>query len=241
MKTPQRASAVYSIDFFLNPKVFSNPNRKQQISEHLAGGGLVVIRNAMQRQFAASMSECLEQMSEWQLFEGEGEHFHYHHHNVFEEKLFPPALSQCHEVFRAEATRRFMADLSQRDCSGEMLFAPSLYLPGDHSLPHNDVMPHNDGWRQVAFVWHLTKHWQPNWGGDFYWCSKTRPISPSFNTLILFNVGYNSVHFVTHVSAYASSKRLAISGWWTGKGSEQNQATASATNQTMKRKLVELV
>ena len=39
---------------------------------------------------------------------------------------------------------------------------------------------------------------------------------PAFNTLVLFNVGPDTSHFVTTVSPYAQSKRLAINGWWTG-------------------------
>jgi Rps23 Pro-64 3,4-dihydroxylase Tpa1-like proline 4-hydroxylase len=92
-----------------------------------------------------------------------------------------------------------------------------LYLPGDHSLPHNDVAASGDSFnRQVAYVWHLAKDWQSDWGGALYWCSKGCYLPPAFNTLYLFNVGPESNHFVTRVSPYAQGKRLAINGWWTG-------------------------
>ena len=69
----------------------------------------------------------------------------------------------------------------------------------------------------MAFVWHLTKDWDPKWGGDLYWCRAHHFVTPSFNTLALFTVGPDSAHFVTHVAPGARSKRLAINGWWTGR------------------------
>ena len=70
--------------------------------------------------------------------------------------------------------------------------------------------------RQLAFVWHLAKEWRPEWGGAFYWCPKASYMPPAFNTLYLFNVRPESIHFVTQVSPYAQGKRLTINGWWTG-------------------------
>ena len=86
-----------------------------------------------------------------------------------------------------------------------------MYLPGDHSLPHRDF----GGNRSVAFVWHLTRQWQSEWGGHLYWCPSGTSIAPLFNCLILFNVAASSLHLVTAVSPYARGKRLAVSGWWT--------------------------
>jgi Rps23 Pro-64 3,4-dihydroxylase Tpa1-like proline 4-hydroxylase len=63
-------------------------------------------------------------------------------------------------------------------------------------------------------VWHLTRDWNPSWGGDFYWIPSRASLPPSFNTLLLFVVTNQSDHFVTTVSPYASGQRLAINGWW---------------------------
>ena len=114
-------------------------------------------------------------------------------------------------------TRAWATRLSGRLCEGPTVFTASWYLPGDHSLPHTDaIRSGSDGRRQVAFVWHLAKDWQPEWGGALFWCPKALYLPPVFNTLVLFNVGPATSHFVTQVSPSAQGKRLAINGWWTG-------------------------
>jgi Rps23 Pro-64 3,4-dihydroxylase Tpa1-like proline 4-hydroxylase len=140
-----------------------------------------------------------------------GRFFHYHHHNANEKAAFPPELRACEQIFKAHTSRRLIQELSEVDCSGEPQFSASLYLPGDHSLPHNDLGRS----RSVAFVWHLTKDWSSSWGGHFYWASTGTYISPSFNVLILFRVSATSNHLVTHVSPTARGRRLAVNGWWT--------------------------
>jgi len=213
----QLRSTLSSLEFFLNPKVFEDAKTKHQISDHLKNNNLVVIRDALQAPVAERMFECLDQFSNWQPYEDYSYEFHYHHHNIYpDNKLYPHDLLWCREIFASEATKALIQELSGRDCSGPGLLSASLYLPGDHSLPHDDFSDEGGTNRQVAFVWHLTKDWQRNWGGALYWCKTNRYIPPSFNSLILFNVGKDSFHHVTTVSPYAQSKRLAISGWWTG-------------------------
>ena len=73
------------------------------------------------------------------------------------------------------------------------------------------------GQRTVAYVWHLSKGWQPEWGGGLYWAdnAQNQRIYPaSFNTLVLFLVTPSSSHFVTPVSRHAAGQRLAFNGWW---------------------------
>jgi len=241
MKEQLFEHTVNSIEFFLNPKIFGNGVLMRRISDHLPSGDLVVIRDAVQEPFAERMFVCLDEFSDWKVYEGYEKHFHYHHHNIYDETLFPPDLSQCHEIFRSDSTKNFIQQLSQKDCEGETIFSVSLYLPGDHSLPHNDFLGNKDEYRQVAFVWYLTKDWQPDWGGDFFWCPKSRYISPSFNTLLLFNVRNDSLHFVTHVSPHAQSKRLAISGWWTSKVDSGDRSPRAQDQSTDEKLLVEII
>jgi len=217
MEKDRLKRTVSSLEFFLNPNVFGDSERKRQISEHLAQGGLVVIKEALEESFAERMFACLDQFADWKLYEGYEKHFHYHHHNIYDEKLFPPDLIRCREIFGSESTKEFMQRLAGRDCMGQITFSASLYSPGDHSLPHDDFLGPPDHHRQVAFVWNLTWRWDPEWGGEFFWCKKNRFVSPSFNSLVLFRVQPHNMHFVTTVSPQAEGKRLAISGWWTGK------------------------
>jgi hypothetical protein len=230
-----------SIDFFLNPKISGNVELEREIRDHLINGDLVVINDALQARFAERMFACLDRFSDWRVYEGYEEHFHYHHHNIYDHKLFPPDLLWCGEIFGSDATKGLIRRLSERDCDGETIFSSSLYLPGDHSLPHNDFLDHTDEQRQVAFVWNLTKDWQSIWGGEFFWCRKSRYVSPSFNTLLLFRVQPSSMHFVTPVSPYAQGKRLAISGWWTGKVGPEHEGNIANDPKNEEKRLVEII
>jgi 2OG-Fe(II) oxygenase superfamily len=235
MKEEILRDAVSSIEFFLDPTISGDERLLRQISDHLIAGNLVVIRDAFQAGFAERMFECLNSFSNWTLYEGYEEHFHYRHHNIYDERLFPDPLKRCHDVFASEPTKSFINHLSQQDCTGKVVFSASLYRPGDHSLPHNDLKIHDGEQRQVAFVWNLTKGWRADWGGEFLWCKKSTAVEPAFNSLLLFNVDPGSMHFVTMVAPQAQSKRLAISGWWTGQrglANRETQATKSQADET---------
>ncbi|MBA2703056.1 MAG: hypothetical protein H0U60_04295 [Blastocatellia bacterium] len=58
-----------SLEFFLKRPVFANEEGKRQISDHLTNGGLVLIRDALQETVAMRMFECLDQFSDWRVFE----------------------------------------------------------------------------------------------------------------------------------------------------------------------------
>ena len=209
-----------SIEAYLRPSVRA---ALKDVGPRLAAGGLVAIRDAFEPDFAERMHRSLDSCTTWRLYEGYDEHFHYHHHNLYELEEFPADLAWCGTIFDSPDTKALLARLSGRSCPGPTEFSASWYLPGDHSLPHNDVGA-NDAHsnRQVAFVWHLAKDWRSEWGGALFWCSKGCYLPPVFNTLWLFNVGPESSHFVTHVSPYAQGKRLAINGWWTGQSSTRD-------------------
>ena len=163
------------------------------------------------------MFRCLDACTAWKVYEGSSKGFHYRHHNLYVKGDYPADLKWCERVFDLSASRDFVGQLSGRQCTGSTEFSASWYLPGDHSLPHTDAVAHvADENRQVAFIWHLAKEWRPEWGGELFWCPHFANITPRFNSLVLFNVGPDSVHFVTMVSPYAQGKRLTINGWWTG-------------------------
>lgn len=232
---------ITSLEFFLQRPVFANEDSKRQISDHLRTGGLVLIRDALQEAVALKMFACLDQYSDWKVYESYKTEFHYHHHNIYEGQPHPADLIWCRNIFASEPTKSLIQSLSQRDCSGDTVLSASLYLPGDHSLPHNDLLANQNALRQVAFIWHLTREWQPTWGGDLFWCPTNRYLTPSFNTLILFNVTPDSFHHVTQVSPYATSKRLAISGWWTGPSKDGEDWAADLAGRTYEAQPLELI
>lgn len=234
-------SATSSIEFFLNPTIFANDKFIGQIGDRLAAGDLIVIRNAFQEAFAEKIFDCLDQFSNWKVYEGYEDHFHYHHHNIYDENLFPRELTRCRDIFGSKSSRHFVQLLSKRDCTGETTLSASLYLPGDYSLPHNDFIIRDGQQRQVAFVWNLTRNWQTDWGGEFFWCEKGRSIDPAFNTLLLFNVDRSSMHFVTMVAPHANGKRLAISGWWASQAESAESDAVARDGGTNDEQLVEII
>ncbi len=208
-----------SIETHLRPSLRGPGSVLASIGPRLAAGELVAIRNAFEPDFAEQMHRCLDSCKAWRAYESYEAQFHYHHHNLFEPDDYPPDLAWCAKVFDSDSTRAWASSLSSRSCHGPAEVYASWYLPGDYSLPHNDVADSGPNLnRQVAFVWHLAKEWRPEWGGALYWCPKGCYLPPEFNTLWLFNVSPESNHFVTQVSPYARGKRLAVNGWWTGPG-----------------------
>lgn len=205
---------LLSIEPYLRPPVRA---LLADAAPRMASGGLVAIRDAFEPEFAERMYRSLDSCRAWRLHEGGEQSFHFHHHNLYDPKEYPADLAWCASIFESPGTKAWVTRLSGRHCAGPAEFSASLYLPGDHSLPHNDVAATDGNFnRQVAFVWHLAKDWRPEWGGALYWCSKAAYLPPAFNTLYLFNVGPESNHFVTHVSPYAQGRRLTVNGWWTG-------------------------
>jgi hypothetical protein len=209
--------AVLSIEAYLHPSLRGPGSVMEAAGARLAAGGLVVLREAFEPAFAERMHRSLDACTSWRVYEKYDEHFHYHHHNLYLKSEYPQDLAWCDKIFDSTATKGWAARLSGRSCVGPTAFSASWYLPGDHSLPHNDAIASSgDAHRQVAFVWHLAKNWRSEWGGALFWCPKALYLPPVFNTLVLFNIGPDTSHFVTQVSPYARGKRLAINGWWTG-------------------------
>jgi hypothetical protein len=182
------------------------------VSAALIGGRAVIIQDAFRPEIAERVHRDLEACTAWTPYEHIDTRFHYHHHNLYLEATFPPSMHELQASFASHETRALVGQLARRDCGGRVMFGASLYLPGDHSLPHRD---HGFS-RNVAFVWHLCRDWEPRWGGSLYWCPSGTAVAPSFNTLVLFNVTESSLHFVTAVSPHARGRRYAVNGWWTG-------------------------
>ena len=206
-----------SIETYLRPPLRGPGSALKDVVPRLAAGGLVVIRDAFEADFAERMYRSLDSYTAWRVHENYAERFSYYHHNVYHPEEFPGDLAWCSKVFNSSRSKAWASRMSGRTCLGPTSVTASWYLPGDHSLPHSDNVTTGSHYiRQLAFVWHLAKDWRSEWGGAFYWCPKASYMPPAFNTLYLFNVGPESTHFVTQVSPYAQGKRLTINGWWTG-------------------------
>ena len=210
-------ASLPSVEIYLRPSLRGPGSALAKALPRLAAGELIVIRDAFEPDFAERMYRSLDSCTAWRPYEGYEEDFSYHHHNLYIPEEYPADLAWCSKIFGSSRTNEWVTRLSGRSCIGPAQFSASLYLPGDYSLPHNDIAESGENSnRQVAFVWHLAKDWRSEWGGALYWCARAYYLPPVFNTLLLFNVGTESNHFVTSVSPYSQGKRLAINGWWTG-------------------------
>ena len=231
MRRSSLTTALRSLRNYLNPAFTEDPRLLEQLAHRVREGRLIIMYDAFRPAFAERVHSSLDTCTTWELHADYSQpFFHYRHHNLYDERRFPADLEWCDGILQSPETKKFVEFLSGRDCSGRGQFSASWYRPGDYSLPHTDLVgTGTDECRQVAMVWHLTKTWQADWGGHFYWCPTLRYVPPSFNTVLLFTVSRHSAHFVTTVSPHAEGKRLAVSGWWTGSGEPSRQPEAAPT------------
>lgn len=209
--------SVLSLAMILRPGVLSDHGT--EIGDALSAGGGVILENAIKETYAERVWSALDKSEGWRPYEGSTRDFHFHHHNLYDESAFPQLLNECKMFFESGPTKSLIGDLSGRDCSAPIEFAASWYMPGDFSLPHDDCVSARGGdtaYRQVAFLWHLTKDWDRSWGGHLYWGPSQKMFAPRFNSLILFGVHPGQMHFVAPVAGRATGKRLTINGWWNG-------------------------
>ena len=128
-----------------------------------------MLRDAFRPEFAEMVhAELKSKDVAWELNEAYFPDGYAHRHsNAYDRGAWSARLNATLGVFESEASAEYMGRLTGRDCAGETTGAPSWYGDGDHSLPHTDWV----GQRTVAYVWHLTKGWKPEWGGALYWCA----------------------------------------------------------------------
>ena len=210
-------ASLLSIENYLRPSLRGPGSALTDAVPRLAAGGLVVIRDAFEPDFAERMYRSLDSCATWRLHESYEERFCLSSSQSLPRRGVSGGRRLVLQDIRFVETKAWATRLSGRSCVGPAEFSASWYLPGDHSLPHNDNVTTGEHYiRQLAFVWHLAKDWRSEWGGAFYWVPTASYLPPAFNTLYLFNVGPDSTHCVTQVSPYARGKRLVINGWWTG-------------------------
>ena len=213
--------ASVALQLLALPNVLTDPDvlaPDGPLAGELRSGRMVVVHDAFRASWAEQVWKALNESRAWQPYEGSQGPFHYRHHNLYDARTFPPVLTQCRIAFDGSEARQAVQAASGRDCSGPLQFGASWYMPGDYSLPHDDSLevPETECRRQVSFVWHLTKQWQPEWGGHLYWAATQQYFPPSFNSLYLFTIGPGQHHFVAPVSQWAQGKRLTVNGWFTG-------------------------
>lgn len=208
--SPRRETGIAEL---LNPDIFSDSARVEQMSRALRENRLVLVQDAFREDYAHRMRELLVRERRWQPYFGSIGMVHSSNMNV-STASFGPELRECADILGSDTTKRYMENLSGRSCDGPLELGAAWYRPGDYALPHQDVRIVDTVSREVAFVWYLSTDWEPEWGGSFFWCKTGTLVAPKFNSLALFNVSADSVHMVCPVSNQATGKRLSIHGWW---------------------------
>lgn len=212
LRREQPVDDTHNLRDLLNPKIFSDPALVDKIGGWIRQGRAIIIPDALPADLAERVHRDLEGSTQWSLVEGG--HDFFHHRNCVIESLEDrsPALTECSLLFKSTATRRFIGELSGRDCAGEAGSAAAWYRPGEYALPHDDTAANDT--RSVAYIWYLTKDWRQDWGGALFWCPTGQYVSPRFNVLTIFQVAPSSVHLICPVALTATAKRLTINGFW---------------------------
>lgn len=136
-----------------------------------------------------------------------------------ESATLPENIKKLYDYLNSDECLQWMTNLSGRQCD-DFSGACARYYGGNHLTSHNDYYLNraNDGaitTRAITFNYYLTKDWQSEWGGNFVWEKPYAKLKPTFNTLVLFPVGYDSMHHVEQVNTLATNPRLAFTGWFT--------------------------
>ena len=130
----------------------------------------------------------------------------------------PPAVQKLFDHLNSEECLQWFSQVSGRRCD-EFTGACARYYGGNHLTSHNDyyMKRQDDGsvaTRSLTFNYYLTKDWDAEWGGNFVWEKPYTKVTPTFNTLVLFAVGHDTMHHVEQVNDGVSSPRLAFTGWF---------------------------
>lgn len=129
-----------SIKNYLNPKLFEDPSTLVDIKKKIEGNGVIIIRDALDPVLAeVTHREIRSSSAPWDLNEAYfPDGYAYKHGNIWNHNKFTTQMNKTFSIFDNDETKKFMSDLTGRDCGGVCTGSPSYYRPGDHSLPHTD-------------------------------------------------------------------------------------------------------
>jgi Rps23 Pro-64 3,4-dihydroxylase Tpa1-like proline 4-hydroxylase len=121
------------------------------------------------------------------------------------------------EWLNSVETLQYFRTLIRDDSLIKINAQATRYLPGHFLKQHNDE--NLEEGRLYAYVLGFSKDWNPDWGGLLNVLNENgeivKTLIPEYNSLSIFKVPQN--HFVSYVSPFAESERLAITGWLLAK------------------------
>ena len=160
---PRARGASGYLPTYLNGDIFADQRRLAHIRDHLSGGRLVAIRNALDPDFAEAVYQHLDQPTPWNT-SASYKYLQFIYRKI-EGHSLPSPLKSLWTALLGARSREWMEALCGRPCDGAAELLAFWYMPGGYATPHSD----GGSGRSVALVWHLTKDWDDRWGGDFIW------------------------------------------------------------------------
>jgi Rps23 Pro-64 3,4-dihydroxylase Tpa1-like proline 4-hydroxylase len=210
---------------YLDPVLLEDDETLVDIRKSVRSGQLVVIRDAFIPEFAEHVWKQLNRddlswtSGCWRTPTSKHIRGQVTCTHMPDKRSYSSELLEVMDMLDNTKTKDFMETISGRKCSGPTWnMNPSWYKPGDYASPHTDFLQ----MRYTAFLWNLSKDWDPSWGGAFYWSPAGNVEDgfhyPTFNTLLLFLPTPSSVHMVTPVTENAKGKRLVLGGTFVAGG-----------------------
>ncbi len=125
------------------------------------------------------------------------------------------SLNRLVETLKSKPFKELLAYISNSNPEQAKVDAKlTRYVSGNFLLTHTDEQKRDLMHRKCAYVYGVTKNWNPNWGGILTVQNKgeiMKTFLPSFNQLNLMSVPID--HFVSQVSNYCPKQRLSVTGW----------------------------
>jgi hypothetical protein len=205
--------AVAGVPRALNPETLGDPDVLSAVGRALVQGRAVIVRDALRPELAEEAYASLTASTAWEeerYFHPDRPYFQFHRATISAPRAMPPVLREVAQSLGAPETKALMQSIAGVDCSGSFVLCAASNRAGDYSLPHND----DGGMRALTYIWYVSKGWRPDWGGHLAWGPTGSMVTPAFNSLVLFRVTAESLHFVTPVAPHAEGGRLSVSGWW---------------------------
>ena len=198
---------------------------------------LVLLRDFLQPRIADYLGTFLREQAEWQIEYGlfsvktngvcesewlrapENERFFRYSKlvgSVPSARLSPNALTylRFRKAFQEPQFRKFFESLCGFHLGWSDDFGSHSMKAGDFLKPHDD----NNRNRRIALVIYLSDDWEPRFGGSFNMIDReghTTTMAPEYNSMVVFDVGAGTKHFVDPITAAAGTQaRVSIGGWY---------------------------
>jgi len=231
------------LDDWLGPWWQDREKLAPQFKDALTNFRPIQIRNFLKYDKAIALHDELYASDSWDVYESFNRWYQFHFKAIYMSK---PAFHQ-HRLLKKISTlmsgpivNEWIRDISASEVNGTTITGASYYQAGDYTMPHTDKAGGSNTVnekRRVAFILHLTKAWNPKFGGDMVWMNPSYHFHPSFNSMTFFAVSKSSWHFVSPVAAITPDhiKRLAFSGWWTSTNIRQADQIEEKANDDLRQ------